>query len=65
MLNIHLGKQTVKLKKDFTKLSRVGLLFHFNLQYRSINTNFELPAQFLCASALKLDNNYSETIQRK
>ena len=26
-LNIYFGKQTVKLKKDFTKVSRVGLLF--------------------------------------
>ena len=23
------GKQTVKLKKDFTKVSRIGLLFRF------------------------------------
>ena len=33
-LNIYFGKQTVKVKKDFTKLSRVGLLFDFNLQYQ-------------------------------
>ena len=28
---IYLGKQTAKLKKDFTKVSRVGLVFDFNL----------------------------------
>ena len=26
-LNIYFGKQTVKLKKDFTEVSRIGLLF--------------------------------------
>ena len=45
-LNIYFGKQTVKLKKDFTKVSRVGLLFDFNLQYRSIYATFKLLAQF-------------------
>ena len=30
-LNIYFGKQTVKLKKDFLKVSRAGLLFDFNL----------------------------------
>ena len=33
-LNIHFGNQTDKLKNDLTKVSRVGLLFEFNLQYR-------------------------------
>ena len=36
MLNIYFGKQTVKFKKDFTKVLRVGLLFDSNLQYCSI-----------------------------
>ena len=54
-LNIYFGKQTVKLKKDFTKVSRVGLLFDFNLQYRSIYATFKLLAQFSFASALKME----------
>ena len=59
-LNINFGKQTVQLRKDFTKVSRVGLLFDFNLQYRSIYATFELLAQFLFASVLwKWNNNYS------
>ena len=29
-LNINFGKQTVQLRKGFTKVSRVGLLFDFN-----------------------------------
>ena len=45
-LNTNFGKQTVQLRKDFTKVSRVGLLFDFNLQYRSIYTTFKLLAQF-------------------
>ena len=36
MLNIYFGKQTVKFKKDFTKVLRVGLLFDSNLQCCSI-----------------------------
>ena len=28
MLNIYFGKQTVELKKDFAKVSKVGLLTH-------------------------------------
>ena len=36
MLNIYFGKQTVKFKKDFTNVLRVGLLFDSNLQYCSI-----------------------------
>ena len=51
-LNINFGKQTVQLRKDFTKVSRVGLLFDFNLQYRSIYATFELLAQFSFASVL-------------
>ena len=51
-LNIYFGKQTVQLRKDFTKVSRVGLLFDFNLQYRSIYATFELLAQFSFASVL-------------
>ena len=51
-LNINFGKQTVQLRKDFTKVSRVGLLFDFNLQYRSIYVTFELLAQFSFASVL-------------
>ena len=35
MLNIYFGKQTVKLKKDFTEVSRIGLLFNVYLQYWS------------------------------
>ena len=59
-LNINFGKQTVQLRKDFTKVSRVGLLFDFNLQYRSIYATFELLAQFSFASVLwKWNNNYS------
>ena len=59
-LNINFGKQTVQLRKDFTKVSRVGLLFDFNLQYRSIYETFELLAQFSFASVLwKWNNNYS------
>ena len=54
-LNIYFGKQTVKLKKDFTKVSKVGLLFDFNLQYRSIYATFKLLAQFSFASALKME----------
>ena len=60
-LNIFSGKQTVKLKKDFTEVSRIGFLFYFNLQYRSIYATFKLLAQFLFGSAL-WNNNYSETI---
>ena len=55
MLNIYFGKQTVKLKKDFTKVSRVGLLFDFNLQYRPIYAPFKLLAQFSFGSALKME----------
>ena len=59
-LNINFGKQTVQLRKDFTKVSRVGLLFDFNLQYRSIYATFVLLAQFSFASVLwKWNNNYS------
>ena len=54
-LNIYFGKQTVKLKKDFTKVSKVGLLFDFNLQYRSIYATFKLLAQFSYASVLKME----------
>ena len=60
-LNIYFGKQTVKLKKDFTEVSRIGFLFYFNLKYRSIYATFKLLAQFLFGSAL-WNNNYSETI---
>ena len=35
-MNIYFGKQTVTLRKDFTKVSRVGLLFDFNWQYGPI-----------------------------
>ena len=51
-LNINFGKQTVQLRKDFTKVSRVGLLFDFNLKYRSIYETFVLLAQFSFASVL-------------
>ena len=54
-LNIYFGKQTVKLKKEFTKVSKVGLLFAFNLQYQSVYATFKLLAQFLFASALKME----------
>ena len=49
------GKQTIKLKKDFTKVSTVALLFDFNLQYRSIYATFKLLAQFSFGSALKME----------
>ena len=48
-------KQTVKLKKDFTRVSRVALLFDFNLKYRSSYATFKLLAQFLFGSALKME----------
>ena len=35
-----------KLKKDFTKVSRVGLFFDFNLQHRSMYATFKLLARF-------------------
>ena len=53
-LNIYFDKQTVKLKKDFTKVSKVDVLFDFNLQYRSIYATFKLLAQFSFASVLKM-----------
>ena len=46
-MNIYFGKQRVKLKKDFAKVSRVGLLFDFNLQYRSICATFKLVSVFV------------------
>ena len=55
MLKIYFGKQTVKWKKDFTKVSRVGLLLDFNLQYRSIYATFKLLAQFSFGAALKME----------
>ena len=55
ILLVYFGKQTVKLKKDFTKVSKVGLLFDFHLQYRSIYATFKLLAQFLFGSALKME----------
>ena len=36
-----------KLKKDFTKVSKVGLFFDFNLQYRSIYATFKILALFV------------------
>ena len=54
-LNVYFGKQTVKLKTNFTKVSKVGLLFDFNLQYRSIYATFKLLARFLFAFALKME----------
>ena len=64
-LNIYFGKQTVKLKKDFTEVSRIGFLFYFNLKYRSIYATFKLLAQFLLLLLLEWNNNYSGTIQFK
>ena len=55
MLNIYFGKQIVKLRKDFTEVSKLGLLFDFNLQHRSLYAAFKLLAQFLFASALKME----------
>ena len=40
---------------DFTKVSKVSLLFDFNLQYRSIYATFKILTQFLFASALKME----------
>ena len=55
-MNIYVGKKkTVKLKKDFTKVTKVGILFDFNLQYQSIYATFILLAQFLFAPALKME----------
>ena len=54
-LNIYFGKQIVKLKKDFTKPSKVDLLLDFNLQYRSIYATFKLLVQFSFASVLKME----------
>ena len=54
-LNIYFSKQTFKLKNDLTKVSREGLLFDFNLQYRSIYVNFKLLAHFSFGSALKME----------
>ena len=54
-LNIYFGKQAVKLKKDFTEVSRIGLLFDFNLQYRAIYETFKLLAQFSFGSTLKME----------
>ena len=51
----YFGKQTVKLKKNFAKVSKVGLLFDFNLQYRSIYATFKLLAQLSFASALNME----------
>ena len=59
------SKQTVKLKKYFTKVSREGLLFDFNLQYQSIYATFKLLAQFSSLSPLKWNNKYSRVIQEK
>ena len=55
MWNIYFEKQTVKLKKDFAKVPRVGLLFDFNLQYRSIYATFKVLAQISFGSALKME----------
>ena len=41
------------MKKDFTKVSKVGLLFDFNLQYRSIYATFKLLAQFFVCLCFK------------
>ena len=41
------------MKKDFTKVSKVGLLFEFNLQYRSIYATFKLLAQFFVCFCFK------------
>ena len=49
-LNIYFGKQKVKLKKDFTKVSRVDL--H---QSPSIYATVKLLAQFSFGSALKME----------
>ena len=55
-LIIYFGKQTVLLKKDSTKLSRVSLLFDLNLQYRSINYAIsKLLPQFSFAAAFKME----------
>ena len=54
-MNIYVGKKkAVKLKKDFTKVTKVGILFDFNSQYPSIYATFILLAQFLFAHALKM-----------
>ena len=55
MITIYFGKQTIKLKKDCTKVSRVGLLLDFNLQYRSIYATFKLLAEFSFGSAWKME----------
>ena len=37
------------------KVSKLGLLFDFNLQYQSIYAAFKLLAQFSFGSALKME----------
>ena len=57
----------IKLKKDFTKVSRVGLLFdlnfHCNIGQFTQLLNFWLS--FRLVLLWKWNNNYSETIQCK
>ena len=43
------------MKKVSKKVSKVGLLFDFNLQYRSTYATFKILAQFSFASALKME----------
>ena len=45
-LSIYFGKQTGKLKNDFTRVSKAGLFFDFKLQYRSIYATF--GSVFVC-----------------
>ena len=49
------ANKQLKLKKDVKKVSGVGLLFDFNLQYRSIYAAIKLLAQFSFGSALKME----------
>ena len=43
------------MKKASKNVSKEGLLFDFNFQYRSIYATFKLLAQFSFASALKME----------
>ena len=55
----------LKLKNDVTKVSRVGLLFGFNFQYRSIYSNLKFWLTWRLILLWKWNNNYLETIQCK
>ena len=61
-MNVYFGKQTVKLKKDFTKVSKVGLPFHI---LTSIYATLNFWLSFRLVLLWKWNNNYPKTIQCK